>query len=60
MTKEFLYFTSIVNYRIPVDNGVAGTPEILSKFTTETHNSRTKRKATTKEIIVTQGDEETI
>lgn len=30
---DYLYFQSLVQYRIPVINGVAGNPEVLKKFT---------------------------
>lgn len=35
---SFLYFSSVVTYRVPIDEqGKPGNPEILKKFTTETY-----------------------
>jgi hypothetical protein len=36
---RFLYFTSIVNYRVPLnDDGTCGNPEVMKKFTMESKN----------------------
>jgi len=40
---EFLTFQSIVNYRIPIVDGKPGTPEIVSKWTTEPKKKRVKK-----------------
>jgi hypothetical protein len=44
---SFLYFQSVVQYRIPIkNNGTAGKPEVLAKFTAPyggTQNQMIKR-----------------
>jgi hypothetical protein len=59
---QYLFFTSIVNYRIPLDDqGNPGHPEILSKFTSEPKTQKAPTKATKKAqgpITAPQGDVE--
>ena len=38
---EYLYFQTIVQFRIPVDGG---SPEVLKKFTTEMKGKHPKKK----------------
>lgn len=49
---EFLYFQSLVQYRIPVIDGKLGTPEVTSKFTTEVKGNHKKVKSKPKEILL--------
>jgi len=46
---NFLYFTSVVSYRVPIkDDGTLGNPEIMGRFTTqrkETKQYNRKKKA---------------
>lgn len=54
---EYLVFQSIVQYRIPIDeNGKAGNPEILKKWTT-TIGQPKKRKKVKREIKAQVTDE---
>lgn len=40
---DYLYFQSIVQYRVPVDGG---TPEVTKKFTREIKGKHPKKKET--------------
>jgi hypothetical protein len=41
---EFLEFTSVVTYRVPIKaDGTPGIPEILKKWTTETRAPKKKK-----------------
>lgn len=51
--RDFLYFQSLVQYRIPVnDDGTLGNPEIIRKFTSPVKGAKTynKSKPKTKEL----------
>ena len=39
--SEYVYFQSIVQYRVPIDGG---NPEVLKKFTTEIKGKHPKKK----------------
>jgi len=42
---KYINMQSIINYRIPIkEDGTAGNPEIVSKFTRETKDTYTARK----------------
>ena len=43
MTPNFLFFQSIINYRVPIEDGKLGNPEIISKFTKETYAPKKKK-----------------
>ena len=46
---EYLRFQSIVNYRIPIVNGILGSPQIESKWTKEIGAVKKKPK---KKVII--------
>lgn len=46
---QYLRFSSIVNYRVPIIDGKPGTPEIESKWTTEIG---AKRKPKSKKKVI--------
>ncbi|OYT25607.1 MAG: hypothetical protein B6V02_03275 [Thermoprotei archaeon ex4572_64] len=44
---KYINMQSIINYRIPIkEDGTAGNPEIVSKFTRETKDTYAARKVT--------------
>lgn len=58
MSKEFMYFTSGVTYRVPVNSdGTLGVPEIMKKWTSETYAP--KKKVVSKKVVdvVAKGSE---
>lgn len=56
--KEFLYFTSGVTYRIPIEDGVAGTPEILKRWTSPFSTSKNykSKKSKPQELLAETGE----
>lgn len=57
---EYLYFQSLVQYRIPLVEGKLGTPEVTSKFTTEVKGSHKKAKSPRKELSIQEIETEEI
>lgn len=51
MSKEFKYFTSVITYRIPIEDGVPGNPEIMKKFTSETYAPKKKKQPAKKKEV---------
>lgn len=58
---SFKYFTSMVNYRIKInEDGTCSAPEILSKFTKETYEAKSKKTKTQSTITLEETGEEFI
>jgi hypothetical protein len=58
--SKFLYFTSGVTYRIPIDDkGIPGTPELLKKWTSPYSTTKgTERKIVKSTLIAVTGETE--
>lgn len=54
---EFIYFQSIVQYRVPINNGVAGRPEVLKTFTTAINDTKRRVKPQPQELKVEIGEQ---
>lgn len=55
---EYLYYQTVIQVRIPIEEGKPGQPEVIKKFTTEIFAPK-KKKSKQNSLVTEETEEET-